>query len=80
MDKGIRLCGAVPHSDQRFQYTSKLYNSRKGNCLDNASVESFFPHLKTEKLYMGQFNSDEEQWQAIDDYIYYYNYKRRKNN
>ncbi|PPA83770.1 integrase core domain-containing protein [Brevibacillus laterosporus] len=25
--------------------------SRRGNCLDNASIESFFSHLKTEALY-----------------------------
>ncbi|MGY6210894.1 DDE-type integrase/transposase/recombinase [Cytobacillus firmus] len=55
---------AVLHSDQGFQYTSMLYSSRledygikgshsrKENCLDNACVESFFSHLKTEKLYI----------------------------
>ncbi len=61
---------AVLHSDQGFQYTSKLYNvclesngikgshSRKGNCLDNACIESFFSHIKTEKLYIKQCNSE----------------------
>lgn len=79
---------AVLHSDQGFQYTSKLYNkrleeygikgshSRKGNCLDNACVESFFSHLKTEKLYRIECKSEEEIKQAIEDYIYHYNYKR----
>lgn len=79
---------AVLHSDQGFQYTSKLYNkrledygikgshSRKGNCLDNACIESFFSHLKTEKLYIEQCKSEEEIRQAIEDYIYHYNYKR----
>ncbi|MEH7081366.1 IS3 family transposase [Neobacillus drentensis] len=79
---------AVLHSDQGFQYTSKVYNnrleeysikgshSRKGNCLDNACVESFFSHLKTEKLYIIQCNSEIEIRQAIEDYIYHYNYKR----
>ncbi|WP_245917531.1 IS3 family transposase [Bacillus canaveralius] len=86
------VAGAVLHSDQgfHFQYTSKLYNnrleaygikgrhSRKGNCLDNAYVESFFSHLKTEKLYMEQCNSEEELRQAIEDYLYHYNYKRKQ--
>lgn len=79
---------AVLHSDQGFQYTSKAYNnrleeysikgshSRKGNCLDNACIESFFSHLKTEKLYIEQCKSEIEIRQAIEDYIYYYNYKR----
>jgi transposase InsO family protein len=82
--------GAVLHSDQGFQYTSKLYNnrlealgikgshSRKGNCLDNACVESFFSHLKTEKLYIDQCISEKELEQALEDYIYHYNYKRRQ--
>ncbi|WP_370460319.1 IS3 family transposase [Cytobacillus firmus] len=81
---------AVLHSDQGFQYTSKLYSSRledygikgshsrKGNCLDNACVESFFSHLKTEKLYINKCNSGEELEQALEDYIYHYNYKRRQ--
>lgn len=79
---------AVLHSDQGFQYTSKTYNtrieeygikgshSRKGNCLDNACIESFFSHLKTEKLYIEQCKSETEIRQAIEDYIYHYNYKR----
>jgi len=63
---------AVLHSDQGYQYTSYAYNkrleaygikgshSRKGNCLDNACVESFFSHLKTEKLYLYQCKSESE--------------------
>ena len=51
-------CPLLLHSDQGFQYTSKKYNqvlqkynikismSRKGNCYDNACIESFFSHLK----------------------------------
>ncbi|WP_396398882.1 IS3 family transposase [Cytobacillus sp. AMY 15.2] len=81
---------AVLHSDQGFQYTSKLYSSRledysikgshsrKGNCLDNACVESFFSHLKTEKLYINKCRSKEELEEALEDYIYHYNYKRRQ--
>jgi putative transposase len=79
---------AVLHSDQGFQYTSQAYNtrleafgvkgshSRKATCLDNACIESFFSHLKTEKLYLGQCNSGDEIHQAVEDYIYFYNYQR----
>ncbi|WP_329610129.1 IS3 family transposase [Pseudalkalibacillus berkeleyi] len=79
---------AVLHSDQGFQYTSQAYNtrieeygikgshSRKGNCLDNACIESFFSHLKTEKLYIEKCKSEKEIRQAIEDYIYHYNYRR----
>ncbi len=79
---------AVLHSDQGFQYTSQAYNtrleafgvkgshSRKATCLDNACIESFFSHLKTEKLYLNQFNSRAEIQQAVEEYIYEYNYHR----
>lgn len=57
------VTGLIVHSDQGFQYTSIAYHdmlpqvgaqismSRRGNCYDNASIESFFSHLKTEGLY-----------------------------
>jgi transposase InsO family protein len=79
---------AVHHSDQGFQYTSQAYNTRleaigikgshshKANCLDNACIESFFSHLKTEKLYLLQCKSEVEIHQADEDYIYFYNYQR----
>ncbi|APO43365.1 hypothetical protein BS614_04390 [Paenibacillus xylanexedens] len=79
---------AVLHSDQGFQYTSQAYNtrleafgvkgshSRKATCLDNACIESFFSHLKTEKLYLNQCNSEAEIRQAVEDYMYNYNYRR----
>ncbi|NDI34054.1 DDE-type integrase/transposase/recombinase [Chengkuizengella sediminis] len=59
--KKRNVYGTIIHSDQGFQYTSKQNNkrlqdlgmigshSRKGNCLDNACIESFFSHFKTEK-------------------------------
>ena len=78
----------IIHSDQGFQYTSILYNhrleelgllgshSRKGNCLDNACIESFFSHLKTEMLYINKYMTFEELYQAIGDYIEFYNHER----
>ncbi|WP_312886180.1 IS3 family transposase [Paenibacillus plantarum] len=82
------IAEAVLHSDQGFQYTSQAYNtrleafgvkgshSRKATCLDNACIESFFPHLKSEKLYLQQCKSGSEIHQAVEDYIYFYNYQR----
>jgi putative transposase len=79
---------AILHSDQGFQYTSQQYNkrikelgmlgshSRKGNCLDNACIESFFSHLKTETSYFSQCKTEQELLQAIDEYIWFYNHER----
>lgn len=79
---------ATLHSDQGFQYTSRQYNkrikelgisgshSRKGNCLDNACIESFFSHLKTETLYFTECMTEENLFQAIEKYIWFYNHER----
>ncbi|MDR7003112.1 IS3 family transposase [Neobacillus niacini] len=80
--------GVTLHSDQGFQYTSRQYHkllkkheiipsmSRKGNCLDNASMENFFGHLKSEVMYLHSFKSEEEVIAEINRYIYFYNYNR----
>ncbi|WP_429748714.1 MULTISPECIES: IS3 family transposase [unclassified Bacillus (in: firmicutes)] len=80
--------GAILHSDQGFQYTSKTYNdqiktfgiigshSRKGNCLDNACIESFFSHVKTENMYFSGCKTENDLYRAIEDYIWFYNHER----
>jgi transposase InsO family protein len=80
----------ILHSDQGWQYQMKPYQqrlrkckirqsmSRKGNCLDNAAMESFFGILKSELTYIEQFSSYESLQQAIIDYIHYYNNDRIK--
>lgn len=50
--------------------------SRKGNCLDNAMVESFFGTLKSEHFYLEEFSSIPPLREAIDAYIHYYNHER----
>ncbi|WP_427037269.1 IS3 family transposase, partial [Cytobacillus pseudoceanisediminis] len=73
---------ALIHSDQGFQYTTKAYekqvkedlqvigsHSRRGNCHDNACIECFFSHLKTEKVYLVRPKTMEEAYVAIQDYI-----------
>ena len=52
--------------------------SRKGNCHDNASIESFFGTLKSEFFYLNTFNSIEELQVGIDEYIEYYSQDRIK--
>lgn len=80
--------GLVLHSDQGFQYTSHAYfrlakdygivpsMSRRGNCLDNASMENFFGMLKTEWIQRRKFDTIEEAKEAVEQYIHYYNYER----
>jgi putative transposase len=50
--------------------------SRKGNCLDNAAMESFFATLKSELFYLKQFTSVEQLRKEVADYIHYYNHDR----
>ncbi|SEL92690.1 Integrase core domain-containing protein, partial [Paenibacillus sp. cl141a] len=76
------------HSDQGFQYTHKEYHallkrkkmkvsmSRKGNCWDNACIESFFGHLKSECFRLATFSTEEELIMAIEQYIHFYNHER----
>lgn len=81
--------GAVHHSDRGVQYASHLYQerlqqagitcsmSRKGNCHDNAVVESFFGSLKTELVYLTRFGTRAEARQQIFEYIeVFYNRQR----
>ncbi|WP_425929056.1 IS3 family transposase [Pseudomonas sp. NyZ201] len=78
------------HSDQGWHYRYPDYRqrlkeagleqsmSRKGNCLDNAAMESFFGTLKSEYFYREKFESIEQLRAGIDDYIRYYNHERIK--
>lgn len=78
------------HSDQGWQYRMAPYKamlrerglvqsmSRKGNCHDNAAMESFFGVLKTEFFYLKKFANIEELRVGLTDYIRYYNNDRIK--
>lgn len=52
--------------------------SRKGNCLGNAVIENFFGLLKTELLYLQEFQSIDHFKQELIAYLDYYNNKRIK--
>jgi transposase InsO family protein len=94
LDKALGCLGENPklvlHSDQGWQYQQRQYRekleergvkqsmSRKGNCLDNAAMESFFGTLKSEFFYLNRFESIEELKAGLDEYIWYYNHDRIK--
>ena len=82
--------GLVHHSDRGSQYASGLFQaalarmrargsmSRKGECWDNAVVESFFETLKRELIEGVVYHTREEAKLAIFEYVeVYYNRKRR---
>jgi transposase InsO family protein len=82
--------GLVHHTDRGSQYASYDYQnmlkahkmicsmSRKGNCWDNAVVESFFHSLKTEMIYWERFETREEAKRKVFEWIeVFYNRKRR---
>ncbi len=85
------LNGLVLHSDQGFQYLSTEYkvicesngivisHSRKGNPLDNAVIESFHSSLKKETLYNNDITSLKEYIELVNQWMVFYNTKRRKN-
>lgn len=52
--------------------------SRKGNCLDNAVMETFFGLLKSELLYLQNFESIEHFIDELIEYLDYYNNRRIK--
>ena len=52
--------------------------SRKATCLDNAVAENFFSLLKTELIYIQNFETIEDLADGIGAYIQYYNEKRIK--
>ena len=80
----------ILHSDQGWQYQHRQYQamlkekgirqsmSRKGNCLDNAVIENFFGLLKSELLYLQDFQSIEHFKQELFEYLDYYNNRRIK--
>src|SRR3954464_2240464 len=82
--------GLIQHSDRGVQYASKPYRailarhgitqsmSRKGDCLDNAPMESFFGSLKNELVHRTTFPTREAARRAIFDYVEaFYNRRRR---
>jgi len=82
--------GLILHSDQGWQYQHEYFRntlkdhgiiqsmSRKGNCIDNCIMETFFGRLKNEMYYGYEkdYDSFEAFSKAMEDYISYYNNER----
>jgi len=84
------LQGLIHHSDRGGQYAADDYQrrlaragavssmSRKGNCYDNAPMESFFGTLKKERIHRRKYWSRDEAADDIRNYIDgFYNPRRR---
>lgn len=81
--------GLILHSDRGSQYASDEYKlaalsegikismSGKGNCYDNAAMESFFGTLKMEHVYFCEYQTRKEAAQSIFEYVeVFYNRQR----
>lgn len=94
LKKAARRCtgtdGPLLHSDQGWHYRMQPYKaalarygmkqsmSRKGNCFDNAAMESFFATLKAEYFHLSDFDDIEQLNAGLRRYIDYYNRHRIK--
>jgi len=79
----------IHNSDQGSQYTSHQYievlnkhkiqisMDSKGRALDNIYIERFWKSIKYEKIYLNPPNGGLELYQMVNDYIEFYNTKRR---
>ena len=82
--------GLTVHSDQGWHYKMQPYRamlahrgvtqsmSRKGNCFDNAVIESFFGTLKAEYFHLATLDGLHDLEAGVNDHIHYYNHKRIK--
>ena len=78
---------ALFHSDQGTLYFNDSFQnklkelgyeqsmSRRGNCWDNSSQESYFGHMKDECDF-SKCSTPEDIKKKVDEYVYYYNYER----
>ena len=84
------LKGVIFHSDRGSQYCSKEFRkllaklkfkqsmSGKGNCYDNAAVETFFKTLKAEMVWKVAFQTRDQARKELFNYINgFYNARRR---
>jgi len=87
-ENNMVISNLLLHSDQGFQYTNLDYHnklkelnitqsmSNRGNSVDNASIESFFGHMKDEIEY--KYLNFAELENLIAEYMLEYNYKRKQ--
>ena len=92
IDKTKDTTGLMIHSDQGILYQANQFRkllkennieqsmSRRGNCYDNAVMESFFATLKCELVYINKFKNIEQFKYELEKYIDFYNNYRIKAN
>ena len=86
---GIDLSKLLVHSDQGSQYTSKEFTefceelgitqsmSKAGYPYDNAPMERYFNTLKSELIYLYEYDTEEALYQAVEEFAYVeYNHVR----
>jgi len=83
--------GLIHHSDRGVQYASAPYRavlerhgitrsmSRRGDCLDNEPMESFFASLTKEHVHQAGFRTRKEAKAAVFDYIEIFSNRQRLN-
>ena len=85
MQPVVRTAGLVAHSDRGSQYASEHYQralaekgiTRKGDCYDNAPMESFFASLKKELVHHEDYPAREAAKASLFEYIeVFYNQAR----
>ncbi|WP_373649589.1 IS3 family transposase [Schlesneria sp. DSM 10557] len=90
VQRELPAAGLVAHSDRGVQYASEHYQtllrrnqitcsmSRRGNCWDNAPMESFFATLKKELVHRERYQTHSQARQSLFEYIEaFYNRVRR---
>jgi transposase InsO family protein len=76
-DRGSQYC-AQDYQDQVRQFGMTASMSRKGNCYDNAPMESFWGTLKNELVHHRRYETREQARREISEYIeIFYNRQRR---
>jgi len=94
LGRGIRTRrpgpGLIIHSDRGVQYACNDFRSilnkhgfiqsmsRKGDCWDNAVVESFFGIIKSELIHQERFKGSQDTLRALFEYIEIYYNRQRK--
>lgn len=94
LDNAMKKVGSdaevIFHSDRGSQYASRAYRnflknknikpsmSRRGNCYDNAYVESWFSSLKKEWIYRNRYSTEVELKALVFEYVEVWYNKKRK--
>ena len=94
LDMAVKKVGSkaqvIFHSDRGSQYASEVYRnfmkknnvkpsmSRRGNCYDNAYVESWFSSLKKEMVYRAKYSTQDELRTLVFEYIEVWCNKKRR--